>query len=64
MRKPRFEIFQDGQREWRATFRAANGEPVWTTSEGYETRGDCVHAIELIKEFAGQAVVVNREPRA
>lgn len=47
----KFEIYKDKKDEWRARFRAGNGEIVWVTSEGYVDKSDCNDAIDII-EFA------------
>ncbi len=44
-----FEIYQDARGEWRWRFRAANGEIVAVSSEGYVNRGDCEYAINLTR---------------
>jgi uncharacterized protein YegP (UPF0339 family) len=52
----KFEIYRDAGGEYRWRFRANNNEVV-ASGEGYRSRGDCEHAIQLIKEQAPQAEV-------
>jgi uncharacterized protein len=54
----KFEIYRDGSGEYRWRFRADNNEVV-ASGEGYSSRDDCEHAVELIKEQAPQAEVTD-----
>ena len=55
----RFEIYRDERGEYRWRFRADNNEIV-ASGEGYRSRDDCDHAVQLIKEQAPQAEVIDR----
>jgi uncharacterized protein YegP (UPF0339 family) len=52
----RFEIYRDEEGEYRWRFRADNNEVV-ASGEGYGSRDDCEHAVQLIKDQAPQAQV-------
>jgi uncharacterized protein YegP (UPF0339 family) len=52
-----FEIYQDGQRQYRWRLRAENGEVIADGSEGYVSRADCEHGIELVKRLAPGAPI-------
>jgi len=54
----RFEIYRDEGGEYRWRFRANNNEIV-ASGEGYLSRQDCEHAVQLIKEQAPQADVTD-----
>jgi uncharacterized protein YegP (UPF0339 family) len=43
-------MYQDKAEEWRWRFRAANGEPIADSGEGYKTKSSCEHGIELCKK--------------
>jgi uncharacterized protein YegP (UPF0339 family) len=45
----RWETYKDNAGEFRARFRAGNGEVVFVTSEGYQNEGDLEEAIELLE---------------
>lgn len=53
----KFEIFQEqppksgvfASTDYRWRLRAANGEPIASSGEGYRNKSDCVHAIDLVK---------------
>lgn len=51
----KFKIFRDKVREYRFNLLADNGEVI-ATSEGYEDKRDCEHAIKLVKR-ASEATV-------
>jgi uncharacterized protein YegP (UPF0339 family) len=40
-------MHKDNQGYWRWTFRAANGEAIAVSSEGYARKEDCRHGITL-----------------
>ncbi len=52
-----FGVFKDSLGEWRWHLKAGNGEIIADSGEGYLHRGDCLHAIDLIKSKAAGAVV-------
>ena len=45
----RFEIYRTHDGEWRWRLRAANGNVVADSGEGYRRREDCEHGIDLVK---------------
>jgi uncharacterized protein YegP (UPF0339 family) len=55
----RFELYRDEGGEYRWRFRADNNEIV-ASGEGYRSREDCEHAVQLIKEQVPQAEVTDR----
>lgn len=65
----RWEIYKDINKEFRARFRAGNGEIVLVTSESYIDKADCNDAIDLLELAvierctAGMAVAKARIPR-
>ncbi|WP_298953783.1 DUF1508 domain-containing protein [uncultured Methylobacterium sp.] len=54
----RFEIYRDSPGQWRWRLRAANGETIADSAEGYVRREDCEHGIALVRG-AGEAPVVD-----
>lgn len=46
----KFEYFKDTRGEWRWRFKAANGEIVAVSSEGYTRKESCLHSIDLMKQ--------------
>jgi len=58
-RMARFEIYQDQSGEYRWRFRTDNNEVV-ASGEGYRSRDDCEHAVQLVKDQAPQAEVTDR----
>jgi uncharacterized protein YegP (UPF0339 family) len=52
-----FEVYEDnaGQHRWR--LKAANGQIIAASSEGYKAKSDCQHAIDLLKRGAARAEV-------
>jgi uncharacterized protein YegP (UPF0339 family) len=55
--KLKFEVYQDKAMEFRWRLKAANGQVVGSSSQGYKKKADCEHAIDLIKESADKAEV-------
>ncbi len=53
----RFEIFRDIAGEYRYRIRAANGNIIGTSGEGYKAKADCRHAVDLIQAGAAAAQV-------
>jgi uncharacterized protein YegP (UPF0339 family) len=52
-----FEIFKDASSQYRWRFRSSNGQIIAVSGEGYIRRGDCEHAINLVKQRAASAPV-------
>lgn len=57
----RIEIYRDREVKWRARFKASNGNIVWVTSEGYESRRSLDRAVELLLNSDSDTRVVNLE---
>jgi uncharacterized protein YegP (UPF0339 family) len=45
----KFTVYRDHKGEYRWRLRGNNFEPIADSGEGYRHRGDCLHAIDLIK---------------
>jgi hypothetical protein len=45
--------------DWRWRLRAANGQIIATSGEGYTTRENCVHALNLVKSTDARTPVVS-----
>ncbi len=52
-----FEIYEDTAGEYCWRLRAANGELIADSGEGYRKKADCHHGIHLIKTQASTAGV-------
>ena len=52
-----FEIYKDAKEGFRWRLKAANGQVIATSGQGYKAKADCDHAIEVIKEGAAKAKV-------
>ena len=46
-----FHVYKDNAGEWRWHLKAANGRVVADSGEGYRDRGDCIHAIEIVRSL-------------
>jgi uncharacterized protein YegP (UPF0339 family) len=55
-----FEVYVDKAKEYRWRLKAANGQIVAASSEGYKAKADCEHAIDLIKKGAAKAEVEDK----
>jgi len=53
-----FQISKNKRGEFRWKLRAGNNKVLATSSEGYQAKADCKHAIELIMHDAASATVV------
>lgn len=62
--RPHLEVYPDGKGEWRWRLRAANGEVVADSSEGYSDRVECYHAIErllaIVETIRSESIPVER----
>lgn len=54
----KFEVFVDGNGEFRWRLKAANGRPIASSGEGYKAKAGCRNAIDVIKRGASTATVV------
>lgn len=50
-----FVLYQDKQRQWRWTHRAANHEAICVSSEGYTSKQGALNGIALLKMGAATA---------
>jgi uncharacterized protein YegP (UPF0339 family) len=55
--KIKFELYKDKAMEFRWRLKAANGQIIGASSDGYKAERDADHAIELIKKGAAKATV-------
>ena len=56
--KIKFEFYEDNKKEYRWRLKAANGQTVAGSSEGYKAKADAEKAVQLIKQNAPKAEVV------
>jgi uncharacterized protein YegP (UPF0339 family) len=56
--KLKFEVYEDKKMEHRFRIKAANGQVIGASSESYKAKADAEKAVELIKEGAKTAEVV------
>lgn len=54
-----FIIYKDSRGEYRWRLRAANQKIIADSGEGYTYKSDCRAAIDLIKQYAASATVVD-----
>src|SRR5262245_59193549 len=52
-----FEVYRDAKKEFRWRLKAANGQTIGTSGQGYVAKADCMNAIDRIKEGAATAKV-------
>lgn len=52
-----YQWYRDARGEFRWTYIAANGEPVYASSEGYNNKADLLHSIDLARNSAGAPTV-------
>lgn len=57
--KLKYEFFEDAKKEHRWHLKAANGQVVASSSEGYKAKGDAEKAVAHIKAAAAKAEVVD-----
>jgi uncharacterized protein YegP (UPF0339 family) len=55
-----FEVYEDNANEFRWRAKAANGQVVATSSQGYKAKADCEKAIDLIRKGAAKADVEDK----
>jgi uncharacterized protein YegP (UPF0339 family) len=56
----KFQIYKDSGGGYRWRLRANNNQIIANAGEGYVKKSDCEHGIELVKEQAPQAEVVDQ----
>ena len=52
----KFEVYRDNKGEWRWRLKAANGEIIAVSSEGYVRKSDCERSIGLVKSASSAPV--------
>lgn len=52
----RYTMYTDHADEWRWRYKAANGEIISVSSEGYKKKADCRHGIDLMKASTNDPV--------
>ncbi len=52
-----FHVSRDARREWRWHLKAANGEIIATSGEGYRRKAGCLHAIGVVRAGSAAATV-------
>ena len=57
-----FEIYIDHRGEYRWRFKASNGEVIAVSSEGYTSKQNCQHSIQLVKTYSPAAPVYDLTP--
>jgi uncharacterized protein YegP (UPF0339 family) len=55
--KLKFDSYKDKAGEYRWRLKASNGQIVAASSQGYKSKRDCEHAVDLIKNGAAKAKV-------
>ena len=51
-----FYVYRDNAGQWRWRLRAANGQTIADSGEGYVNKHDCLHAIDLVKSSSSAPV--------
>jgi uncharacterized protein YegP (UPF0339 family) len=54
-----FKVFKDSIKQYRWRLVSGNGQIVATSGEGYTTKENCLHGIQLIKTYAPTAKVID-----
>ena len=55
--KLKWEVYEDDKKESRWRLHASNGQVIASSSQGYKSKEDCDHAIDVIKSGAKNAEV-------
>lgn len=53
----KYEMYRDTRNEWRWRLKAANGNIIATSGEGYVNKADCENAIHLVKSSSSAPIV-------
>ncbi len=56
-----FEMYEDAKSEHRWRLKAANGQVIATSGQGYKAKADCKHGIEIIQADAAKAKIVEEK---
>jgi uncharacterized protein YegP (UPF0339 family) len=59
-----FEMYKDNGGDFRWRLKAANGQIIGTSGQGYKAKADCKHAIEVIQKGAADAKVDDHTAKA
>jgi len=57
----KFEIYKDGQGDFRWRLKADNHETIADSAEGYSSKANCEHGVELVKKLAADAEVEEQD---
>jgi uncharacterized protein YegP (UPF0339 family) len=60
--KLKFEVYEDAKKEHRWRLKAANGQVVATSGEGYHAEAEAEKAVERVKAAAAKAEIVEVKP--
>ncbi len=56
-----FEVYQDGQQNWRWRLRHQNGRLIAESGEGYVAKADAMNGIRAVKDDARDAPVAEKK---
>ena len=59
-----FVLYHDKAGEWRWRLKAANNKTIANSGEGYKNYGDALHALELIQDESGNALITYDPPES
>jgi uncharacterized protein YegP (UPF0339 family) len=59
-----FEMYKDNGGDFRWRLKAANGQIIGTSGQGYKAKADCKHAIEVIQKGAAEAKIDDHTAKA
>ena len=59
--KANFELYEDAKKEHRWRLKAANGQVIASSSEGYKDKADATKAVDSVKAGAPKAEIVEVE---
>lgn len=52
----KYEYYKDKREEWRWRLKAANGQTIAVSGEGYVNKSDALHGIDLVKSSSQASV--------
>ncbi len=56
----KFEIFRGRNYLYYFRYVAANGQVICTSGDGYTSKANCIHALNLVKQYAPYAQVYEK----
>lgn len=59
----KFEVYQDKSGDYRWRLKAANGEPLAVSEEGFSSKRSCINSIESVRKAAAAADVFEEEDK-